>query len=499
MLAGKYRLIEPIGAGGGGAVWRAEHVLLERQVAVKLIEVRGGDPQLADGFLREARVAASVRHPNVVDIVDFGQTDAGQPFMVMELLDGESLLQRTTADRPPLSVDQIVEIALQVLRGLDAVHQAGIVHRDVKPGNVFLSYLDDGSFFARLLDFGISYSIDPHSQLRRGRFGTDERLVTGTPEYMSPEQAEGRPDIDARSDVYAVGVMLYELLSGGRLPYSDPHPGAVLFKVMKGGHLPLQELRPDLPLLSEVVEAALSRDREARPGTARELRRRLAAAAGRGPDVSGRFSRPDRGEDAALGPRESGPRRSAELPTLPQVVPAETADVGASLPPVRSRSPRWAYAALAAALAVGAGVWFAWRPSPSRRTEEDRAAVGPAANPPLPPSATIASEPEARAPGLPAPEGRSPAAEDRPPAAAERTPDERRPPDGSAEPGATVEEPAVARAPGPLEPGPLAGRAPAPTRADSRRDDRPSATKAPAPRHPAAPTEGREIVRELDF
>ncbi len=286
LLAGKYRLDEAIAVGGMGTVWRATHVTLHRPVAVKFVDrslhmMEKG----ADRFLREARLAAAIRHPNVIDILDFGVTTEGQPYMVMELLEGEPLSVRMT--RAPLDTGQSISLMTQLLAGLDAVHRVGIVHRDLKPENIFVSTdEEDDEIFARLIDFGISHSVDPRSDLRRGRYGTDEGLVIGTPQYMSPEQAEGRHDVDARADVYSAGVILYELLTGD-VPYDAEHSGAVLFKVMQGGCKPLVELRPDLAAVSEVVMSALDIDRDKRPETARDLRRRLMMATGQIGDLSG--------------------------------------------------------------------------------------------------------------------------------------------------------------------------------------------------------------------
>jgi serine/threonine protein kinase len=471
LFAGKYRLVEPIGAGGVGTVWRAEHVLLHRAVAVKRIVLHRGDPMLVERFLREARIAAAIRHPNVVDVIDFGQTDDGQPFMVMELLEGESLLERVAPGRPPLATDQIVDIASQALLGLEAVHRVGIVHLDLKPGNIFLSDLEDGSVFARLLDFGISYSLDPNSVLRRGQFGTDARLVCGTPEYMSAEHAEGRADIDARSDVYAVGVVLYELLSGGQLPYTDENPGAILFKILKGVHTPLGELRPDLPALCEVVESALAREREARPRSARELRRRLLAAVGRGPEASGRQV------------REALP--SDRPPALPAPEPAPASEPRTLVHPGTSSVNRWRRAAGASVVAASAGLL----------------AAGDAAVPESDPPAAVGVAAEPGAPEAP----RTPEALRRE-VAPEAAPSEPAPVEAPHAPP-TGEAPADAGALGAAGEAPRLPAAPSPSplrsmrRSPRRAAERPAEEVRPevAPSEDAEPESPRWIVREPDF
>lgn len=333
LLDGKYRLEEPIGAGGMGTVWRAVHVTLERLVAVKFVRADG--ERAVERFLREAKIAAAIRSPYVVDMLDFGTSPTGDPFIVMELLEGEALDERLV--REPLPTREAVRMMSQLLVGLDAVHRAGIVHRDLKPANVFLSNDGSGDTFARLIDFGISHSLDPSSSLRRGQHGTDDRLVVGTPEYIAPEQAEGRPDVDARADVYAAGVMMYEMLSGV-VPFDAEHPGKILYKVMNGAHTALVELRPDIPELSEVIEGALSRDPDHRPQSARDLRRQLLSAAGLIGEVSGSF--------VALR-RSTPPAMTVEERTRPTIEP-----IPPSPPPTPAPSSRRGWLAASAAVVV---------------------------------------------------------------------------------------------------------------------------------------------------
>lgn len=349
ILGGKYSLGPVIGSGGMGTVYRGTHVLLGRAVAVKLMHP-SGDPLMGERFLREGQVAAAARHPNVVDILDFGTSETGQPFMVMELLEGRSL-REVIEEGPALSLDDQIDIFAQILAGLDAVHRAGIVHRDIKPANVFLGIREDGTWHARLLDFGISFSIDPGSRLRRGQFGTDARLVIGTPEYMSLEQCEGRPDVDARADVHAMAVLMYEVLTG-EMPYSDPNPGAVLYKVITGKHTPLVELRPDIPEIAAVIEEAMSSDRDARPASARIFRRRLMEAAGRPVDPGSFRSLPP------LGPSSIAPSVSAsQTPARAALaLPLEEPEIVIELDePVRRRArPRGIAVGLASLATLGA-------------------------------------------------------------------------------------------------------------------------------------------------
>ena len=230
LIAERYELDVMIGEGGMARVWRGVDTVLARPIAVKFLFLREGRDHeaMVDRFLREARIAAAVRHPNVVDILDFGTTEDERPFMVMELLEGESLEQRMSRD-PELTLEELVGIVSLALDGLTAVHKAGIVHRDLKPDNVFLLH-DDGEVRPKLLDFGVSRDTDPTSG-RRTALTTGEGSLVGTPEYMSPEQARGRKDIDHRSDIYSVGVILYEATTG-RLPYDAEGVGDLIIDIV---------------------------------------------------------------------------------------------------------------------------------------------------------------------------------------------------------------------------------------------------------------------------
>ncbi len=364
VLGDKYRLERPIASGGMASVWAATHVTLDRPVAVKFVDARivADHDERLDRFLREAKVAASIRHKNVVDILDFGvhgEADAAEPYMVMELLEGEALDVRLA--RGPLSTEEIVRVGSQLLSGLEAVHTAGIVHRDVKPANVFVTEDGDG-LFVRVIDFGIS----------QGEGDAHDGTVIGTPEYMSPEQAFGDP-LDLRSDLYSVGVLLYELLAGF-LPFDAPDPRQVLALVVTGKPIALVHARPDLPALCAVVDKAMSRRSSDRYGSAREMQRALLAAMETAP--------PPASGDAERRARES-------LVTVER----DLAPVGAP------RSRRLGVAgATALALLVGvagAGAWY-WLatpdavPAPAPPPSATFVAATTAADAPLPVIATEA-------------------------------------------------------------------------------------------------------------
>ncbi|MDQ3037308.1 MAG: serine/threonine protein kinase, partial [Myxococcota bacterium] len=271
VIAGRYLLREQIGAGGMGSIWRAEHLMLQRPVAVKFLDGHAS----RERFLREARVAAAVQHRNVVQIMDFGADADGRPFMVMELLSGRTLGDRMREGPPPLA--ETIRIVARTLSGLAAVHEAGIVHRDLKPENIFI--VREGEHeYPKLLDFGISRVTVPDRGVT-SVVKTRESLIVGTPQYMSPEQARGSADIDARSDLYAIGTLLYELLTG-LAPHDAELPGDVLAMILTQDPVPLRTYRPDLPpAIVAVVERAMSRDRALRFPSATEMRAALMLAA----------------------------------------------------------------------------------------------------------------------------------------------------------------------------------------------------------------------------
>ena len=279
IVAGRYKLHRLIGEGAMGEVWRAQDQTLRRLVAIKFLFVRGArDPgTMVEQFLREARIAASVQHRNVIHTVDFGTVDAHQPYMVMELLDGLSLADRMERD-PPLSLQNFVQIVSLTLRGLGAVHDAGIVHRDLKPANIFLQNDVDGTL-PKILDFGISRSLE--SKERKSAVSTQQGMILGTPDYMSPEQARGEADIDKRADIYSMGAILYEGLTG-QLPFTANTIGELIAAIVTQTPPPIKQVRPEIPeLLSDVVEQAMARNREERFIDARVMRNALMTAASR--------------------------------------------------------------------------------------------------------------------------------------------------------------------------------------------------------------------------
>jgi eukaryotic-like serine/threonine-protein kinase len=275
ILAGRYRLEARLGAGGMGAIWRAEHLVLKAPVAVKLIDREAvPDEDTMARFLREAQAAATLRSPHVVQIIDYG-LDGKIPFMVMELLEGENLAQRLKRMRR-LSRQETARILTQVGRAVQRAHEAGIVHRDLKPENVFMVRNEDDEI-AKVLDFGVA-------KLERsnlGQEGTRTRTgsILGTPYYMSPEQAQGNKTVDYRSDLWALGVIAFECIVGKRPFFSDGLGDLVLTICVRD--LPIPSDTAPVPLgFDKWFARACNREPSQRFQSARELTEGLRDALG---------------------------------------------------------------------------------------------------------------------------------------------------------------------------------------------------------------------------
>jgi serine/threonine protein kinase len=257
LIAGRYRIDEPLGAGGMGVVHAGHDLRLDRPVAVKLLHHDlTRDPSLQRRFEREARAAACVTHPNAVAIYDTGDDDAGGTFIVMERLTGQTLRQQL--DDGPLDEARLREVGIAVLGALRAAHQEGLVHRDVKPGNILVAA--DGTL--KVGDFGIATSLEPGD--------STTRVPLGTPAYTAPERLHGFAATE-RSDLFSLGVVLYEAAAGVR-PFGGDGVLAVAESVVAGSHPSLAEHRPDLsPELVAVVERALATDPADRYASADEM------------------------------------------------------------------------------------------------------------------------------------------------------------------------------------------------------------------------------------
>ena len=277
LLLGRYQITRRIGQGGMGAVYEATHKLIGKRVAVKvLLDKYAQKSQVVARLEQEARLASSIGHENIIDITDFGQTGDGRTFVVMEFLEGESL-GAALAREGRMDEQRAIDIGYQIASALAAAHQKGVIHRDVKPDNVFLLERR-GKDYVKVVDFGISKSIRPGegADSESPRL-TQTGMVLGTPLYMSPEQARGDEELDHRIDIYALGVILYELVTG-EVPFKGSNYLSIISQVINEEPTPPRDLRPELSSeLESVIMKALSKNRGERYQTMEEIAEDLAA------------------------------------------------------------------------------------------------------------------------------------------------------------------------------------------------------------------------------
>src|SRR5919108_2439403 len=329
-VGGRYRLGERIGHGGMGEVFAAHDLRLEREVALKLLRAELVDQKaMRERVLAEARLAARLTHPHVVAVLDTGEQE-GRPYVVMERLSGHTLRDELAAG--PLPEERVRDIGLQVLRALGAAHELGIVHRDVKPGNV----LDAGVGTWKVADFGIAKWLHADETLT----GTGELL--GSPSYLAPERIEGH-EAGPASDLYAVGVLLYESIRGRR-PYTATDPISLATQITEGAFEPIRNACPDAdPRLVAVIERAMQREPGARFPDAHEM-----AVALSGEELTEDVA-PAPVTDHPTGSGDDGqatatievPRleRTARLPAQPAAAPASDAEPDTTPPPVSAAPP----------------------------------------------------------------------------------------------------------------------------------------------------------------
>ncbi len=354
VVGGKYQLVRPLGVGGMGAVWAARNASTGAQVAVKVLLEHGGNSELVERMRREAHATASLSHRGIVrvyDLIDVGtEGEQGQVAIVMELLQGRTLADHLK-DHERLSEAEAAAIMLPLLSALEHAHARGVTHRDLKPENVFLSVESDGVMTPKILDFGISKVHGPLAPVI-----THQGQLLGTPSYMSPEQVRGSAAVDGRSDIFAMGILLYEMLSGHN-PFAGDGVHPVLVAILEAEPAPLMKVTP---AVWAVIERALRKQAEERFATAAEFAVALRRAVG-----------------MPCAADASGPHGALSEPTscraqVLSLVPAArrpkagilAGSVGAAL----------AGAAIAAALAV-------WTPSAS---SDDRQVLAQSAEPPAP-------------------------------------------------------------------------------------------------------------------
>ncbi|WP_437608374.1 serine/threonine-protein kinase [Sorangium sp. So ce834] len=278
IVGGKYRVEHVIGQGGMGVVVAARHTTLKRRVALKfLLPEENRDAQDVARFLREAQAAAAIASQHVAHVIDVGTTEAGVPYFVMELLRGITLAELIER-RGPLSIEDAVGYVLEVCEAIAEAHALGIVHRDLKPSNIFLAERDDGSSQIKVIDFGISKALDAGALGADGKL-TATRMVLGSPPYMSPEHVRSARNVDTRTDIWAIGVILYEMLTARR-PFEAEAASAIFASIVADPPAPPRSHRADIPdELERVILSCLEKRPYLRPQTVADLARSLAPLA----------------------------------------------------------------------------------------------------------------------------------------------------------------------------------------------------------------------------
>ena len=272
VIAGKYRVERVLGVGGMGVVVAATHLDLEQRVALKfLLPQAAASTDVAARFLREARAAVKIHSEHVAKVIDVGTTPDGAPYMVMEYMDGEDF-EQILSRGGPLPIEDTVGYALEACEAIAEAHALGVVHRDLKPANLFLAKRSNGPPIVKVLDFGISKSMLDTSKAQL----TKTSAIMGSPLYMSPEQMASARSVDTRSDIWAIGVVIYELLSG-RAPFVAESMPELIAAVLQAQHAPLATLRPEVSSeLDAVVQRCLEKDPARRFASVAELAEALA-------------------------------------------------------------------------------------------------------------------------------------------------------------------------------------------------------------------------------
>jgi eukaryotic-like serine/threonine-protein kinase len=347
---GNYSASELLGSGAMGEVYLGVHPEIDRRVAIKVMARDLADlPAMESRFIEEARAISRIKHPNIIDIYDFGRLPTGQPYYIMELLSGRSLaleMERVGA----LSIAGALPIVLQICRGLQVAHERGIVHRDLKPENVFL--VDGEPMVAKLLDFGLAKFL-PSDRRQTGR-----GVVLGTPIVIAPEQAAGRVDqIGPRTDLYSLGVVLFWMLAG-RPPFDDTVPAILLSRHLDEPAPDVRSLRPGVPpRIAELLSRCLEKSPERRPSSAAEVARSFAEAAegvAGAPALLEPAPRP--AEPAPRSPRRGGTLRASSGEAGPSEVASErrASPSSSTLEQPAVARPRWLLGLLGGGLIAGA-------------------------------------------------------------------------------------------------------------------------------------------------
>ncbi len=386
-LVGKYRVTREIGRGGMAAVYEAEHMSLGKKIAIKVLASElAASTIVIERFFREARAAASVKSPHIVDVYDSGRLEDGRPFIAMEMLEGESLYDRMARVRL-IDPRSTVRIIAQCAKGLMKAHAAGVIHRDLKPENIFLVKGEDGEEIAKLLDFGLAKFYAPVQPDEKEKRLTREGAVFGTPAYMSPEQVKGQHSVDHRADLWALGCLAFECLIG-RPVWNTDQGVAMTFAAIATAPLPIpSKIRPDLPPgFDEWFKKALEREPDLRYQSAKELAEALARAFGQSSNVSlpsGSEALPYTTTYNPDAPEARAPHLSPAAPASPNGVPVEVSRAEAPPP----SAVRYAVSSLLLAVAMG-GAFFVWmkhlRPQVFTPTVMSSASASPSGSAGLP-------------------------------------------------------------------------------------------------------------------
>jgi len=386
VLDGKYRIIRLIGEGGMGAVFEGENVRISRRVAIKVLHGAAlSNAETVQRFEREAQAAGRIGSEHILEILDLGVLPDGERYMVMEYLAGDSLSARIRK-LGRMTPEQIVPLVRQALVGLGAAHTAGIVHRDLKPDNIFVLNERSGiRDYVKIIDFGISKFNVLGGDMSMTRTGA----VMGTPFYMSPEQAKGSGGVDARTDLYAMGVILYEAVTG-EVPFTANTFNELMFKIVLSDPTPLAQVVPDInPAFAALVSKAMTREAAQRFGSAEEMIRALDEL-GLGARTGADATRPSPGYETRPEPRAglastSGASTQGSFATSQQ-----------GLPPAKSNKSALGVVAVAAVLVLGGGAFGLMKVMDGKKTDQGTGAQ-PAANAavtaPTAPAAATAAPP----------------------------------------------------------------------------------------------------------